>query len=175
MAKDSTCKDIPYYRLDILISAGVITVIRFSFVSPNEMLALQEIVRTAEGLSLDKRPGIHDLYEKYHILRFCVCAHKRIHALMCLYGSEFLHRKWSTVLSPNPTSLYIMNVQNLLHTEFIIITSNAALERMLYKQTWADCRNPLNINSIKAKLQIQINLIMIFSFLLLSFCLFTCS
>lgn len=46
--------------------------------------------------------------------------------------------------------------------EFIVITSNAALERILYKQTWADCRNLLNINSIKAKLQIQINLITFF-------------
>lgn len=45
----------------------------------------------------------------------CVCVHMCVHALTCLYGLEILHRKWSTGLSPNPSSLNIIEF-----TEFIM-------------------------------------------------------
>ena len=81
------------------------------------MLTLQEIISTIEGLSLDRRPGISDLYEEYYILRFCmcVCAHMCVHILTRLCASEILQRKQSAGLSPNPVSLNIIEF-----TQFIM-------------------------------------------------------
>lgn len=93
----------------------------------------------------------------------CVHTSTRMHSCVCMVQN-------SCTGNGIPFDLLIqllwisLNVQNLLRTEFVITTSNAALERILYKQTWADCRNPLNINPIKVKHQIQSKLIMIFSF-----------
>lgn len=52
------------------------------------MLTLQEILSTTEGLNLEKKLGMNNLYEEYYILRFCMCVHIRVCALTSLCGSE---------------------------------------------------------------------------------------
>lgn len=47
------------------------------------MLTLQEIISTVEGLSLDKRLGMNNLYEECYILRFsCVCTY--VNSYVCV-------------------------------------------------------------------------------------------